>query len=232
MNSIARQLPLALRYPSDQRLQAYVGASDVMLAQLRALAAGGDWLYLHGPGGVGKTHLALGLCAEAEEQGVAVRYLALPSLAGAMAASLPQPQADTLYVLDGLEAVAGRRDDEIALFDFHNHARRVGARVLYAGREVPDALGLVLPDLRSRLQQLARIRLHPPDDATRGEILRQRAERRGLQLEPPALDWLLRRVNRDLVSLTRMLDRLDRESLAAQRRITLPFLRQVLGTEG
>ncbi len=48
-------------------------------------------------------------------------------------------------------------------------------------------------------------------------------------LEDAALDWLLRRVGRDLASLTALLDRLDRASLAAQRRMTVPFLRQVLG---
>ena len=56
-----------------------------------------------------------------------------------------------------------------------------------------------------------------------------RAQRRGLQLEDAAIDWLLKRVDRDLVSLTALLDRLDRESLAAQRRLTVPFLRSVLG---
>src|SRR3546814_13298331 len=44
-----------------------------------------------------------------------------------------------------------------------------------------------------------------------------------------AIDWLLRRVDRDLSSLARLLDQPDRASLAEQRRITVPFLRQVLG---
>ena len=43
------------------------------------------------------------------------------------------------------------------------------------------------------------------------------------------LDWLFRRVGRDLGTLTSLLDRLDRASLAAQRRITVPFLRAQLG---
>jgi DnaA family protein len=40
---------------------------------------------------------------------------------------------------------------------------------------------------------------------------------------------LLNRVDRDLASLTACLDKLDHASLAAQRRITVPFLRQTLG---
>jgi DnaA family protein len=92
-------------------------------------------------------------------------------------------------------------------------------------------LALSLPDLRSRLGQCTRITLLPLDDEGRREVLRERAQRRGLALDDPALDWLLRRVDRDLASLTALLDRLDRASLAAQRRITVPFLRQTLGVD-
>jgi DnaA family protein len=133
--------------------------------------------------------------------------------------------------LDGLAAIAGDRDDEVALFDFHNRARAAGTGVLYAAAAAPDALALGLPDLRSRLAQCARVSLSPLDDAGRRQVLLARAQRRGLALEEAALDWLLRRVGRDLAGLTALLDRLDHASLAAQRRITVPFLRQVLGAD-
>ena len=77
--------------------------------------------------------------------------------------------------------------------------------------------------------QLTRIVLQPADDATRARILRLRAERRGILFDEAAIDWLLKRVGRDLGSLTRLFEMLDRESLAAQRRLTVPFLRQLLG---
>lgn len=65
------QLPLALRAPSDQRLDSYIAAPDGLIAQLQAFAAGqlSDWLYLAGPSGTGKTHLALSVCAAAEQAG-------------------------------------------------------------------------------------------------------------------------------------------------------------------
>jgi len=70
--------------------------------------------------------------------------------------------------------------------------------------------------------------LNQLDDAARAELLRDRARRRGLVLEETAIDWMLARTDRSLASLLALLDRLDRESLAAQRRITVPFLRQVV----
>ncbi len=229
----APQLPLALRFPPDQRLDTYLDAPAGALAQLRALAEGdnADWLYLVGPAGVGKTHLALAVCAAAEGVGRRAVYLPLASAAGRLRDALDAYEGHDLLALDGIEAIAGHRDDEVALFDFHNRARAAGIGLLYAARDIPDALPLGLPDLRSRLSQCARIVLQPLDDAGRAEVLRQRAQRRGLQLDEAAIEWLLKRVDRDLASLTACLDKLDRASLAAQRRITVPFLRQTLGAE-
>lgn len=224
------QLPLALRYPPDQRFETYLGAPAGALAQLQALAqvAGSDWLFLAGRGGVGKTHLALATCAAAEAASRRAVYLPLQVAAGRVRSALDALDGNDVVALDGVDAVVGARDDELALFEFHNHARSAGIAVLYTADAAPDALALTLPDLRSRLAQCTRIILSPLDEAGRREVLRDRAQRRGLVLDDAVLDWLLRRVDRDLASLTALLDRLDRASLAAQRRITVPFLRKTL----
>lgn len=227
----ARQLPLALRYPPDQRFDTFVAAPAGALAQLQALAAGeGSTLYLSGPAGAGKSHLALATCAQAEAGGRRAAYLPLRAAAGRLRAALEALDA-SVVALDGLEAIAGGREDEVALFDFHNRARDSGIGLLYTAAAAPDALGLVLPDLRSRLAQCPRVPLAMLDDDGRRAVLLARARRRGLALEPAALDWLLRRTGRDLAGLTKLLDRLDQASLAAQRRITVPFLKEVLGSD-
>ncbi|MET0814590.1 MAG: DnaA regulatory inactivator Hda [Pseudoxanthomonas sp.] len=224
------QLPLALRYPPDQRLDSVIAAPPGAIAQLGELARArdADWLYLAGASGTGKTHLALALCAAAEQAGRRSAYLPLAAAGGRLRDALDALEGNDVVALDGLEAIAGDRDDEVALFDFHNRARSAGLNLLYAAREVPDRLSLVLPDLRSRLSQNARILLQPLDDAGRAEVLRDRAHRRGLVLEEAAIDWMLSHTDRNLANLVALLDRLDRESLAAQRRITVPFLRQVM----
>jgi len=227
---VTAQLPLALHYPPDQRFETFVAAPDGAIAQLDALPAGsGDAIYLVGAAATGKTHLALAACALAEAQSRTAAYLPLASAAGRLRDALDALHDRDLVALDGIDAIAGDRDDEIALFDFHNRVRDAGKALVYAARAVPAVLPLVLPDLRSRLSQCVHIVLSPLDDTGRRTVLRLRAARRGLQLDDTAIDWLLKRVDRDLASLTALLDRLDRASLAAQRRITVPFLRQVLG---
>lgn len=229
------QLPLALRAPPDQRLDRYVQAPDGLLPQLRALAAGDAGrvagVYLHGAPATGKTHLLLACCAEAQAAGRLVAYLSLRGLRGRVRLASEGLERAELLALDDLDAVAGERADEVALFDLHNRLRDAGRAPLYAASEAPDALGLGLPDLRSRLAQCARWPLPLLDDAGRAELLRQRAAARGLDFDAAALDWLLRRASRDLGNLTAIFERLDRASLAAQRRLTVPFLRQVLGAD-
>lgn len=227
------QLPLTLRQAPDQRFETFVGAPEAAIAQLAALAAGTakDAVYLWGATGTGKTHLALATCAEAQAHGRRAAYLPLDSLAGRVTGVVESLEGQDLVVVEGLDAVAGTRDDEVALFDLHNRARSAGTGLLYTARSAPDALALALPDLRSRLAQCARIVLSPLDDAGRREMLSLRAARRGLTMDDAAIDWLLRRVDRDLSSLAALLDRLDRASLAAQRRVTVPFLRSTLGID-
>lgn len=230
MGDLVPQLPLALRAPPDQRLARYVGAPAGLLDALGTMATGASagGIYLQGAHATGKTHLLLAACAEAEGAGRHAAYLALRGLRGRVRDAVAGLDAADLLALDDLDAVAGSREDEIALFDLHNRMHDGGRGLLYAAVDAPDALGLVLPDLRSRLAQCTRWTLPVLDDAGRAELLRQRAAARGLDFDDAALEWLLRRANRDLGSLTSIFERLDRASLAAQRRLTVPFLRQVL----
>ncbi|MCL1635233.1 DnaA regulatory inactivator Hda [Luteimonas sp. SX5] len=230
---MSAQLPLALRYSPDQRFETFVGAPAGAIAALRALAEGAsaDWLYLSGQGGVGKTHLALAACAAAEQAGRCAAYLPLSAAAGRLREALDALEGNDVIALDGIESIVGSRDDEIALFDFHNRARSAGLNALYTAAAMPDGLALGLPDLRSRLSQCVRIALLPLGDDGRKEVLRERAKRRGLVFDDAAIDWLLKRADRDLASLTGLLDKLDRASLAAQRKVTVPFLREVLDAD-
>lgn len=227
------QLPLALATPPEQRLQRYLQAPPGLLEQLQALAEGTavDPLYLHGAHATGKTHLLVACCAHAEAHSRHPAYLSLAGVRGRVREAVDGLEGADLLALDDLDAVAGNREDEVALFDLHNRLRDAGRGLLYAAPLAPDALPLALPDLRSRLAQCTRWTLPVLDDAGRAQLLRERAAARGLDFDAAALDWMLRRCSRDLGSLATLFEQLDRASLAAQRRLTVPFLRQVLALD-
>jgi DnaA family protein len=228
------QLPLALRWPAQQRLETYVpGDNAAAVALLRSAAEDADaaWVYASGPSGCGKTHLLLAACAAAATHGRSAQYLPLAKLSGDRAAAIRAFGGSDVLALDDVDAIAGDADAEHALFDLYNCGKADKSTLLFSATKPPAQLGIGLADLVSRLSSSAQATLKPLDDAARREAVRQRAQLRGLVLDDAVLDWLFARTQRDLGSLTALIERLDRESLAAKRRITVPFLRQLLGGE-
>lgn len=228
------QLPLALRWPRRQRFEHFhAGANAAALAAVQALAGDGaaPWVYLHGPSGSGRSHLLMAACQAASAAGRRVQYLPLAAITD-RAAVIRGVAGSELLALDDLGSIAGDREAEHALFDLYNHARAEGSALLFAAAATPTQLGLGLPDLRSRLGACAQFALKPLDDAERRDVLKAEAASRGIGLDDSVLDWLFARYARDLGALLNLLDRLDQASLAAKRRITVPFLRELLREPG
>jgi DnaA family protein len=228
------QLPLTLRWPAQQRFDTYVaGDNRASIALLRSIAEStqAPWVFVNGPAGCGKTHLLIAACAAASERGRSAQYLPIAKLPGERAATIRTLGGSDLLALDDIDAIAGDRAAEHALFDLYNRCKVEKSILLFAADKPPAQLGINLPDLVSRLSACAQATLKPLDDGARRETLRQRALSRGLVLDDVVLDWLFARTQRDLGSLTALIERLDRESLAAKRRITVPFLRSVLGRD-
>jgi DnaA family protein len=92
----------------------------------------------------------------------------------------------------------------------------------------PAALPLGLPDLRTRLAWGLTLAIAPLDDAGRQELLQALAARRGLELPIEVARYLLERAPRHPKDLVSLIDALDRASLAEQRRLTVPFVREHL----
>lgn len=228
------QLPLPMPSEPEQRFDTFVDAPPGLLPWLAAFALGEETAatgFLQGPVGSGKTHLLLAACAHAREAGRNAGYLPLARAAGRADEALQALERHDLVALDDLDGFVGDAAAERALFHFHNRAVQSGTRLLYAAASAPAGLPIDLPDLRSRLAQCTRMTVAQLDDQGRARMLQTRAARRGLVLEPAAIEWLLRRVGRDPAGLAAMLARLDTASLAAQRRITVPFLRGVLAVD-
>jgi len=228
-----QQLPLGWRWPAQQRFDSFhVGANGVAtaLVQRAAEVEGASWVFLSGATGSGKTHLLIGACNAAEAAQRRAQYVPLRLLGGDRAATLRGLGGCDLLALDDVDALAGEPAAEHALFDLYNRCRAEGPALLFAAAATPAQCGFGLPDLVSRLAMCTQATLKPLDDAERRAVLRSRAEARGLVLDEAVLDFLFSRHARDLGSLNALLERIDRASLAAKRRVTVPFLRGLLGS--
>jgi DnaA-homolog protein len=224
------QLPLALRLAAHARLDTFVvGDNAAAVAHLKAPGTSAS-LWLWGPPNTGKSHLLQAVCADAHSSGRRTMYV--PLALGAAGEFGPEMLSDLealdLLALDDVQAVAGVSDWELALFRLFEAAQGRGFVLLTAARSTPHGCGFAMPDLASRAAAAVVYRVAPLDDAGRLIALQGHARHRGLDLEDAAARYLLRRARRDMSELCSCLDRLDRESLAAQRKLTIPFIRSAL----
>lgn len=218
-----KQLALGVRLRADAVFESFApGLNGELIMALRAGGSAPLWLW--GSEGSGKTHLLQAVCAAA----AAAAYFPLERSLALPPAALAGFENCRVLCLDDVDAVAGDLEWEQALFRLFNEAADLGTRLIFAARAAPRGMDWSLDDWRSRAAACVVYQLRDLDDAGRLEALRLRAAQRGLQLPPETADYLLRRMPRDLPSLLTVLDHLDEASLVAQRRLTVPFIRDAL----
>ncbi|MDZ7770708.1 MAG: hypothetical protein U5K38_17395 [Woeseiaceae bacterium] len=155
-------------------------------------------------------------------------YLPLGQLASAGPGILDGVAARSFVCIDDIDHSAGRSDWELALFDLCNQLADAGGTLLAAARMAPRECAIALPDLQSRLTRLPVFRVQALPEPERVRALQLRARHRGLDLPDETARYLLGRSRRDMASLYRLLDELDAAALKAQRRLTIPFVREVM----
>lgn len=219
---IGQQLALAVHLRDAASFETYFTGPNVdAVAALRALA--GPTL-IHGPQGSGRTHLL-----QAVARARAAAYLPLHDFAIHGPAILEGFEDRPVLCLDDVDAACADPLWCVALARLLDQRRAAGSALLLAAEAAPERLRIALPDLRTRLQACAAFGLKPLADTDRVQLLRERAQQRGLELPLEVARWITHTQARDTETLLAALDRLDRASLSAQRRLTLPFAQAVLG---
>lgn len=229
------QLPLGISLAPGATFDAYFpGPNGLALELLRAMVAadGEQQVFLAAGPGLGKSHLLQATCHAAAAAGLRSAYLPLDGEPGRRPDAVEGLEQLDLAAIDALGAVAGVRVWERALFSLINRAREAGARLLFAARRPPAELQLGLADLRSRLTWGPVLQLEPLSQEQKEAAVAARAAALGLELPPAVCDYLFRHYPRDLAGQLERLTILDRASLASGRRLTVPFVKQVLEAEG
>ena len=199
-----------------------------ILEALESLPQQGGSLWLHGPEDSGKTHLLQAVCHQAKTRDQSAAYLPLRQMRELGPEALDGLEQCLWICLDDVDAVLEQEDWERRLFGLVNQTLDHGASLLMAARQPASGVPVELPDLQSRLRGAVSLPLRPLDDDQQPEALRRRAHSQGYDLPEDAVRYMQRHVVRGLGQLCRLLDRLEQASLSQQRRITVPFVREVL----
>ncbi len=228
-----KQLPLDVGLRELATFTSFVpGDAAAAVDALQGLAAGGaQQMTLWGPAGVGKTHLLQAVCHAARAAARSSIYLPLALVREEGPGILEGVAELEVICLDELQAVLGDREWEWALFRLINQVREYPHALVMALRDNPRQVTTALPDLGSRLLWGPVFWIGSQDDAVKLAVLQHRAQQRGFELPDQVGYFLLNRYQRDLVSLLALLERIDNASLAAQRRVTIPFIKEILYAE-
>ena len=241
MTGIA-QLALSVQLPDDETFDSFKSSDNlVVIAQLKAFIESKKSqsttdasrsepcsFYLFGSKGAGKSHLLHACSAYANTLDITSVCLSFSELKSLPVAVLDGLEYIDLICLDDLHLIAGDTAWQTAIFDLYNRVFEQGNKILITGNETAIQLNITLPDLISRLSWGFTEQIKSMSDNEKMLALQYRAQQRGVVLPDDVARFLLNRLSRNMSDLIAHLDLLDKASIREQRKITIPFIKDVL----
>ncbi|TYK66170.1 DnaA regulatory inactivator Hda [Colwellia echini] len=226
------QLTLKVQLPDDETFDSYKSEVNVnIVSQLKAFIEQKQetphGFYLFGLPSAGKSHLLHASSSYAAQLGKSSVCLSCAELTELPVAVLEGLEQIDLICLDDIHLIAGNKLWEQAIFDLYNRVLEQNNYFLISANESVQQLGISLPDLVSRLTWGLTEQVKPLDDVEKIAALQHRATQRGVIISDEVVKFLLNRLSRDMGSLIESLDVLDKASIQEQRKITIPFIKEV-----
>ena len=221
---MSSQLPLDITLRDEATLERFVVGNNQELVDLLLNfepVKQPRMIQLTGIEGCGKTHLLQAVCRRIEHA-IYLPLAVIPRLSQDIFEGLAQRP---LVCLDDIQVLAGNAELELALFTLINDLKEHNRSFIYSTQQPVD---FTLKDLHSRLSGCEHYPMESPEESHKKEYLSVEARRRGLQMSEDVVRWVLTHTSRDMSSLIALMQQLDRESLRSQRRLTVPFVKQVV----
>ncbi|WP_367607051.1 DnaA regulatory inactivator Hda [Legionella sp. W05-934-2] len=228
---MTEQIPLSIHLNNQLTIDNFCWGDNAILQQAvnKLLEGSEQFLYVWGEMGVGKSHLLQACCqAENLNQRHAI-YLPLHILKMTGPDCLEDLDHFHLIAIDDIDIIAGDPPWEEALFHLYNRVRdNQTTRLIISAAVAPNLLTIQLPDLRSRLSWGLSLPIKPLSDEHKVAAIRKMAWCQGIDLPEKVAHFLMARTSRNMHDLAQHLHTLDRASLAAKRKLTVPFVKQTL----
>lgn len=224
---MAQQAGLEFPWNGQQTFERFVtGANAELIDHLRRLSSRPGLIWIWGQSDSGRTHLLHAVCGAADTDGTRAGYLPLSLLP---LDGLDGFESCALLALDDMDSWLKDLGHEQCLLAMYEAVRSKGGSMVVGASASPLDTVFALPDLASRMRSANVFHLSPLDDEGKTRLLTERARERGLELPGEVAAYWLLRGSRGIAQLLAGLERLDRASLARRRKLTVPFVKEVLG---
>ncbi|HEY9018413.1 HdaA/DnaA family protein [Thiomicrospira sp.] len=229
------QLPLKINLRDDASFETFVAEQESIALVLSHLqqpdnARFAGCYYFYGASGVGKTHLLQAACrfyTQKQRQSVyfPLSNTALPLIPDV----LNGLEITDLVCLDDVDKIIGQVAWERSLANFLAKSRVLGHRVLLTGSLDLIDWPVVSDELRRELLSIMPVHLSALQGSRELVLALQRhALYKGFDLPIEVGNFLLKRFSHNLEELLVVLGVLEQATLAEKRRLTLPFVKDVL----
>lgn len=227
-----KQIPLSFGLRDDATFASfYAQDKNIQAKQCIYTMATGDgeqFAYLYGNSGTGKTHLLQAAVNIAYEHRKTSLYLTLKNIKTLTCEQLKSLNNINLVCIDDIDFVCGNNNWEESLFHLYNQLKENNGKLIISSKHSPQHIKITLADLKSRLSWGISYNLQMLTDEEKIIALRSRAKVRGINLDDKVCNFLFNHLPRDMQQIFSLLDKLDQASLVEKRKITVPFVKEIL----
>ncbi len=231
---MSEQFPLHFEFRANQTFDDYfAGTNQLIIEDLKRciLGNGEQQIFMWGKSGQGKSHLLQACCHYAQQHERQSFYFDLALYRYYKPAILMGLDDYDLVCVDNMDWIVGRKKWERALCDFMQRHVDRGHRLIISATCLPNYMTIKTLDLKTRLGWGQTFQLKTLVKKHNVDALIFKADAMGFEISPQVGRFLMIQHKTELDEMWYLLQKLDRASLIAKRKLTVPFLKELFNSE-
>lgn len=225
------QYPLYFEFRANQTFDDfYAGANQSIIDDLKCciLNEGEQQIFIWAKTGQGKSHLLQSCCHYAQSHEIQSFYFDLARFRRHNAAIFLDLDDYEVVCVDNVDWIIGQPKWEQALSAFMQRHYERGHRLILSATNLPNHLTFKISDVKASLSWGLMVHIKTLVNTNNIDALIFRADAMGIEISPQVGRFIMIQHQNELDKLWHLLAKLDRATLAAKRRLTIPFLKQLL----